>query len=173
VHVRDSATESGWVGGYVWVRGTDGRRTQRRGRPHGSRGGSSTSTRARRHPGQVRTRTKTRMPRRGVHGRNPKLKRSGATLCMCLSISLCVCMFVWCILVRLCVIICICLSVCVCVWGWGRYGFCIVCGKRADHYCSQTKDPVCSRECKLVRRVSVTHSLTYMHIQPYNQTCIH
>ena len=33
----------------------------------------------------------------------------------------------------------------------GRYGFCITCGKKADHYCSQTKDPVCSRECKQVR----------------------
>jgi len=30
----------------------------------------------------------------------------------------------------------------------GKYGFCVVCHKRADHYCSQTKDPVCGRECK-------------------------
>ena len=32
----------------------------------------------------------------------------------------------------------------------GKYGFCIVRHKKADHYCSQTKDPVCSKECKMV-----------------------
>jgi len=30
----------------------------------------------------------------------------------------------------------------------GKYGYCIVCHKKADHYCSQTKDPVCGKECK-------------------------
>ena len=33
----------------------------------------------------------------------------------------------------------------------GKYGFCVVCHKRADNYCSQTKDPVCSKACKMVR----------------------
>ena len=30
----------------------------------------------------------------------------------------------------------------------GKYGFCIVCHKKADYYCAQTKDPVCSKDCK-------------------------
>eukprot|EP01137_Pigoraptor_chileana_P033942 Opistho-2@25725 len=30
----------------------------------------------------------------------------------------------------------------------GKYGFCIVCAKPANHYCAQTKQPVCGIECK-------------------------
>ena len=46
-----------------------------------------------------------------------------------------------------------------------RYGYCIVCRKMADHYCSQTKDPVCSRECKLVRNAAngVCRTVPYTH----------
>ena len=31
----------------------------------------------------------------------------------------------------------------------GRSGACCVCGAAAEHYCSQTRDPVCSLKCKL------------------------
>lgn len=30
----------------------------------------------------------------------------------------------------------------------GKYGWCVVCRQSAAHYCLQTKDPVCSHECK-------------------------
>ena len=30
----------------------------------------------------------------------------------------------------------------------GKYGYCLVCLKPADHFCSNTKDPVCSAKCK-------------------------
>ena len=32
----------------------------------------------------------------------------------------------------------------------GRCGFCVSCGNAADHYCSQSKSPVCSMRCKLL-----------------------
>ena len=32
----------------------------------------------------------------------------------------------------------------------GRSGFCCVCRQPADHWCSQTRDPVCSLRCKLL-----------------------
>jgi len=32
----------------------------------------------------------------------------------------------------------------------GKFGWCIVCREPAPHYCLETKDPVCSRECKQI-----------------------
>ncbi|ETO16933.1 hypothetical protein RFI_20404, partial [Reticulomyxa filosa] len=34
-------------------------------------------------------------------------------------------------------------------WRPGKFGWCVVCGAAASHYCIQTTDPVCSLECKV------------------------
>ncbi|MES1917981.1 Brefeldin A-inhibited guanine nucleotide-exchange protein 1 [Bonamia ostreae] len=37
----------------------------------------------------------------------------------------------------------------------GKYGFCTVCNRSADHFCLQTKDSVCSMKCKIKNLSSI------------------
>lgn len=52
----------------------------------------------------------------------------------------------------------------------GKFGWCVVCGSSANHYCIQTRDPVCSLDCKMENLQNCIDFLRQQENTMYNDT---